>query len=118
MNLIRNWMESHRTPPKFGTEKTIRADEALPGQTVTRVAAHYSYKPFWRRQPRSHIQEQTIRRHGGPWPTVVEADYYRFGEGDGPTVYLKLTSDPSCSFCLHPDDQVTILEPAGSKADT
>lgn len=97
-----------RRPTEAGaaTERTIKAREVQLGQTVTRVVSHYPSR--WLHRPISEDQE--VEKVRGKWPTVVSSDYWERGEGGAPTVYLTLSDDEGMSFCLGPDDDVTVLE--------
>ncbi|TDD97692.1 hypothetical protein [Actinomadura rubrisoli] len=86
--------------------QTIQAREVREDQSVTKVVCRY--KSRWRRRPVRDNQQ--ITKAGGRWPTVVKATYREHGEGGAPTVYLTLSDDPSMSFCLAPDDEVTVLK--------
>lgn len=88
------------------TERTIKAREVQLGQTVTRVVSHYPSR--WLHRPVSEDQE--VEKVHGKWPTVVSSDYWERGEGGAPTVYLTLSDNEGMSFCLGPDDDVTVLE--------
>lgn len=79
--------------------KVVAASEVRVGQTVTKIVCRQS--PFG-------IRNQRIRRHRGHWPTAVEVSYRADGEGGLPTVYLTLSDDLTGTFCLDPDDKVTV----------
>lgn len=85
-------------------EITIDAIKVQKGQTVSRVVTNELSR--WRKHPRT--VDQDIRKTKGHWPTVVDADYWERGEGGQPTVYLSLSDRPGWTFCLAPEDQVTV----------
>lgn len=98
--------EGAAAAPGAAAERTIKAREVRKGQTVTRVVSHYPSRWLHRRTS----EDQQVEKVHGQWPTVVSADYRARGEGGVPTVYLTLSDDEGMSFCLGPDDAVTVLE--------
>ena len=85
-------------------EITIDAIKVQEGQTVTRVVTNEQSR--WRKRPIK--VDQDVRKTKGCWPTATDAEYVERGEGGQPTVYLALSDSPGWTFCLNPDDQVTV----------
>lgn len=85
-------------------EKTIDAVDVRNGQTVTRIVAKAVTR--WRKRPATI--DQDVRKTRGKWPTVTDAHYLEHGEGGQPTVYLELNDAPGWTYCLAPNDQVTV----------
>jgi hypothetical protein len=76
-------------------EIPVEASRVRRGDTVTRVVAGG--------------EEQGIDKVRGRWPKVLKADYQEVDEDGKPSVYLELSDWPGKSFCLRPDDLVTVI---------
>jgi hypothetical protein len=72
--------------------KTIPAKDVEQGQQLTAVAG------------------ETLRRRRGVWPTVTDRAYLEDGEGHQPTVYIETHERPGSTWCLDPDDTVTVVQ--------
>lgn len=86
------------------TTKTIKAAEVQEGHAVTRIVAQYKR----RFRPGTYPMDFGITKSKGQWPTVVDTRFLEDGEGGQPTVYLVLSDDPNGTYCLYPDDDVTV----------
>lgn len=86
-------------------EKTINAKDVREGQAVTKITSKVVSR--WRKRPTTIDQE--IRKVHGKWPTVTRASFAQDGEGGQPTVYIEMSDERGWTFCLDPDDKVTVV---------
>ncbi|MEV0382446.1 hypothetical protein [Nonomuraea sp. NPDC050643] len=80
--------------PKASQEATT----TLPARSV-RVGHRYVSSPTGGR----------ARQRNGSWPAVTKASFLQKGEDDQPTVYIETSDKPGWTYCLSPDEQVTVV---------
>jgi hypothetical protein len=55
------------------------------------------------------VPDEHLRRRRGVWPTVTRQSFHEDGEGGQPTAYIETHEMPGYTWCLYPDELVTVV---------
>jgi hypothetical protein len=85
--------------------RQIPASDVTEGQALAEVAG----EPLHRGPVRRWICQRRNRQLVNGFPVVTKAEYEPAGEGGCPTVYVASSDMPGWTWCLRPDEMVSVV---------